>query len=146
MDLKTRALNLLARREHSQYELRRKLLEKGYASDKIDSLLVILAKEGLQSDARYTEAYVRQRATAGFGPRRIRMELQQRGVSDSLLDYYLHQKEAFWWQVLLSVWQKKYDAQQILDAKKYAKQQRFLLQRGFEPDHIHQLLSGKNEY
>lgn len=142
MKLRERAFGLLARREHSQQELKQKLLRKGYASAEIHSLLVNLAREGLQSDERYTEAYVRLRIDAGFGPRRIRSELQQRGISDSLINKHLHRDEAFWWSVLSSVWQKKYDTKQLQtkELKEHMKQVRFLTQRGFELSMIYKLL------
>src|SRR3990167_11304137 len=108
MKLREHVLRLLARREHSQFELKRKLIAKTYDPNEVDSVLHTLAEEGLQSDARYTACYVRTRIEAGFGPRRIMMELRQRGISDSLIYKHLPQDSEFWWQALLSVWQKKY--------------------------------------
>lgn len=145
MKLRECAINLLARREHSRLELKQKLIVKGFVADEVDTLLAQLAREGLQSDERYTEAYVRMRVEAGFGPRRVKMELQQRGISDSLIDRYLHQDEEFWWQVLLSVWQRKYDAEPVLNAKAYTKELRFLTQRGFDPGQIHKLLQKQHK-
>ena len=44
-----------------------------------------LEQENLLSDARYTEAYIRQRGARGYGPDRIRQELRQKGVDGCLL-------------------------------------------------------------
>lgn len=140
MKLREHALDFLARREHSRFELKQKLVMKGHLADEVDTLLVQLVKEALQSDERYTEVYIRRRVNAGFGPRRIEMELQQRGISDSLIDIYLHQDEEFWWQVLLSVWRRKHSPERVLSAKAYVKELRFLTQRGFESRQIHKLL------
>ncbi len=144
MKLRECALNFLARREHSRHELKQKLTLKGYGSNQIESELLTLAQEGLQSDARFAEAYVRVRVEAGFGPRRISMELRQRGVSDSLIHDHLSQDPAFWWEALLSVWRKKYDRGQAIGPKAYAKAARFLTQRGFDPEQIHRLLRDRD--
>ena len=145
MKLRECALDLLARREHSQLELKQKLIAKGYAANDVEPLLAQLIQESLQSDKRYTEAYVRVRVAAGFGPRRIKMELQRRGISDSLIEAYVHQDEEFWWQLLSSVWQKKYGTKRALNVRAYAKELRFLTQRGFEPEQIHKLLQQQHE-
>ncbi|WP_251366014.1 hypothetical protein [Coxiella-like endosymbiont of Rhipicephalus sanguineus] len=59
MELRERTIVLLARREHSQLELKQKLLNKGYKLSEVETLIISLAVEGLQSDERYTEVYVR---------------------------------------------------------------------------------------
>ena len=50
------ALRLLARREHSQYELRRKLKARGYGERLVDELLAELITERFLSDTRYAAA------------------------------------------------------------------------------------------
>lgn len=61
IELREHTIALLARREHSQLELKQKLLNKGYKLSEVETLIISLAVEGLQSDERYTEIYVRQR-------------------------------------------------------------------------------------
>ena len=74
------AMDLLARREHGRMELSRKLRSRGAPPDLIEPALEKLADEGLLSEARYLESFVRMRANAGYGPLRIREELTQRGL------------------------------------------------------------------
>ena len=50
MKLREHALVLLANREHSRLELKRKLLAKDYALDEVDVLLAALIEDGLQSE------------------------------------------------------------------------------------------------
>ncbi len=133
-NLRERAIALLARREHSQHELRQKLLNKGYPSVEIETVLASLTKEGLQSDERYAEIYVRHRVGMGFGPRRITAELHQRGIAETLIRQYLCQDEAFWWSALSSVCQRKYHTKHNQD---FNKQARFLMQRGFLPQQVY---------
>jgi len=140
MSARDDAIGLLARREHSQFELKRKLIVKGYSSLEVDTLLVSLAKDGLQSDERFAEVYVHHRVGMGFGPRRIEFELSQRGISQALIQQYVPCDKAFWREVLSSVWRRKYHTDHPVNEKAYAKQARFLMQRGFEPEQIYQCL------
>ncbi len=139
-NLRERAIGLLARREHSRHELKQKLLFKGYPISEIEIVLASLTKEGLQSDERYAEAYVRHRVSMGFGPRRITLELHQRGIADSLIRQYVSQDEEFWEAALSSVCQRKYDTRRKQD---FGKQARFLIQRGFAPQQVYAWLKRK---
>lgn len=85
--LRRRAMDLLARREHSRAELAAKL--RGCFAeadpDTIDSVLDKLAAEKLQSDRRFASEYLRIRMRRGFGWLSIRAELQSRGVADPIV-------------------------------------------------------------
>ena len=59
-------MDLLARREHSALELRRKLLVREFDEATVDRVLAQLQRDRLQCDARFTESYVHHRANAGF--------------------------------------------------------------------------------
>lgn len=134
--IRQHAISLLARREHAQYELQRKLLAKGYELSDILDVLEELKSEGLQSDHRYCEAFVRSRAVKGHGPYRIRMELQERKVDELLIDEFLYSDEQDWNQLAIDVRQKRFGNRPVTDMKDRAKQQRFLQYRGFDSDQI----------
>jgi regulatory protein len=142
-DFRGVAIGLLARREHSQQELRSKLLSRGCDTDELDQLLHDLEAEGLQSDERYTESYIHSRIDRGFGPLRIQAELRQRGVSDALVEQFLDLRSSSWKQRAQAVWAKKY-GEQAGDYKERARQARFLQGRGFSAHTISQIL--KNEW
>ena len=74
------AMDLLARREHGRVELTRKLRQRGACPDMIDIALDRLTEDGLLSESRYLESYISYRAGSGYGPLRIREELNQRGL------------------------------------------------------------------
>lgn len=61
MECYDKALYLLSLREHSKGELRDKLKAKGYNREEIDSSISRLAAEGLQSDTRFCESFLRSR-------------------------------------------------------------------------------------
>ena len=129
----TAALRLLSRREHSQRELQRKLSRKGFIQSDIQATLDQLATENLQSDLRFTEAYVRYRAQAGFGPLRIIAELQERGVSRELIDQAVDLHSSTWEDRKIQALEKKFSAidRESSDPRKRQQQYRFLLYRGF---------------
>ena len=70
----------MARREHSARELKTKLCQRGAEPEIAEAAVARLEDSGIQSDARYTESRVRQRAGQGYGPLRIRAELAQAGI------------------------------------------------------------------
>lgn len=137
------ALGCLARREHSAEELRQKLRGKGYTEEVIESLLAHLQQQNLQSDARFTEAYIRYRQTKGFGPIRITHELRQKGVAQTLIDLRLNDGELPWATLIARVRSKRFGRGLPTGAAETAKQRQFLLYRGFSAEQVHWLLSGK---
>ena len=74
------ALRLLARREHSRYELAMKLRQRKIEPEVYEPVLDEYEEEGWLSDERFAEVYTRQRVELGYGPLRILGELQQRGI------------------------------------------------------------------
>lgn len=76
------ATAILARREHSTLELRRKLATKGYPKPEIEDLIQQLLAKNYLNDARYAEIRARTRAHhSKWGAGRIRQELSQNGVA-----------------------------------------------------------------
>ena len=137
-EIRRKAMDLLARREHGQEELRRKLLAKGYAQQAVDELLEKLVQENLLSDQRFTESYVNFRSKKGFGPLRIAQELKEKGISSALLQKYLDDG-AYWLDMANEVREKRFGADLPKDYKDKAKQMRFLQYRGFGHEQIRHL-------
>lgn len=141
----SKVLALQARREHSQLELKQKLLKlKGHLINDILSVIEQLRQEGLQSDGRFTEAYVRTRVRRGFGPQRIEIELRERGIEDDMIDAHLDEQDSTWQKHISAVWQKKYKTMpEDFDAR--LKQMNFLHYRGFTTEQITWLMNDENE-
>ena len=138
-------VRLLSRREHSAKELNRKLKLRGWDESAIDSALSRLEKEGLLNHERFVEAYIRARRGVGYGPRRIALELEERGVEENLIQQALCQKITAeeWKKDLEQVWRKKFRARKPQDVREYAQQARFLSYRGFELESIAHFLKKK---
>lgn len=130
------ALDLLARREHSQQELREKL-RKRYPDDdaRVEDALVRLVERGLQDDNRFAEAFVRSRHQRGHGPVRIRFDGRQKGV-EAQVNAVLDESQLDWYELAADIATRKLGSADIADLKVKAKLYRFLSQRGFQPDHI----------
>jgi len=137
------ALSVLAQREHSQHELRQKLSRRFGNSPHIDTVIQHLNAEALQSDRRFTEAFVAYRMRRGQGPLRIANELKLRGISSELIDQYLAVVDFDVWLALADeVIQRKY-ASLATERNARAKQMRFLQYRGFSSDIIQRLWRGR---
>jgi len=135
------AMDLLARREHSRAELARKLRQRGAGAELIDTALERLSEEGLLSDERFLESFIRSRANAGYGPLRIREELNQRGLPRATVERALADSPIDWAENLRELWQRRF-ATPPADARERAKQGRFLLYRGFAHEAVSRLLRG----
>ena len=135
------AMDLLARREHGRMELSRKLRSRGAPPDLIEPALEKLADEGLLSEARYLESFVRMRANAGYGPLRVREELTQRGLPREEIEQALRDSGFDWNEQLREVWLRKF-GELPGDQRERARQGRFLSYRGYPLDSIGRLLRG----
>jgi len=127
-------MDLLSRREHAVAELTRKLIDKGFDELFVAAALAQLVEDGLLSDARYTESYVRFRMNKGFGPVRIREELRQRGVASELVGEHVDFQDRCWIEVARGAWRKRFGGEFPEDMKARAKQLQFLQYRGFTSD------------
>lgn len=144
-----KAVELLARREHSRKELTAKLVARQYdekcSPAQIEQLMERLEEKGLLSNARFTEAYVASRKLRGFGPVRIRHELRQRGIEDSLVEQYLDVDGHEWQEILYGIWENKYGTDVPKDYALKSKQIRFLQGRGFSHQQINDIYKKNND-
>jgi regulatory protein len=130
-------VRLLARREHSIEELRRKLLSKGYPPDTIEPVVQKLAGKRLVSDERFTSSFVHHHAKRGQGPVRIRAELRQQGIADPQVEEALRSADIDWVQLAREVRRRKFGATAPRSLGERAKQARFLQYRGFDAEQLH---------
>lgn len=81
---KERALQLLGYRERSRFELARKLAESGFPAGVVSAVVDRFTDVELVDDERFACAWVRARRSAGYGDRRIRRELEEKGIGPQL--------------------------------------------------------------
>ena len=140
MSAKSVAVRLLSRREHSAFEIRDKLLKRDFEEDEIAQAITELQQGGWLSDERFAEAYIRMRQLKGFGPVRISIELNERGVDEGIVSNYLQARDDIWLQILIEQYRKKYKNKAIEDYNDKAKRIRFLQYRGFNLDAVYQVV------
>ena len=134
--LRKTAMDYLARREHSEQELVRKLTGRGFGGDLVEAAVAELVADGLLSDARFAEAFVHSRFQRGSGPQKIRMELRERGVPGELVSLSIEAFEDQWRQRAREVREKKFGTSPPGDFRERSRQMRFLQQRGFTSEQI----------
>jgi regulatory protein len=148
LSLKGRGLQILAQREHSRSELRRKLLRHAQAeaaeveasnpTEQVEAVLDWLEANRYLCEERFVESRVHARA-ARFGNLRIRQELAQHGVAlGADTAQQLNESEL---ARARDVWSRKF-GQRAADAAEKARQMRFLAGRGFSSEAIHRVVQG----
>jgi regulatory protein len=130
LSLKGRALRLLARREYSRVELRRKLLGPEVDAQQLDAILDDLEGKRLLSDERYAEVLARNKGSR-YGVAVVSRTLSQQGVDPEVAAAALEPLRASERERALDVWQRRF-GEPPADLKERARQHRFLLARGFD--------------
>lgn len=136
------ALDLLARREHSARELREKLRQKFGTAPLLDEELDRLQAEGLLSDERFAEAFVRMHRGRGHGPVRILHELSLRGIDASLAEAAVDPRGDEWIE-LARRWRERRFGESIPASRSdWQKQARHLQARGFTAEQVRKAMKG----
>ncbi|MDH4574155.1 regulatory protein RecX [Salinicola acroporae] len=130
------AIRFLARREYARAELETRMSAKGLDSADIRQALDDLAREGLQSDARFAEVFVRSRIARGQGPVKIRVDMAQRGIDESLMSLAFESEAPDWNELASQALAKRFDSPGSTPRDR-ARRERFLAGRGFEFEQVH---------
>ncbi|MFK8259615.1 regulatory protein RecX [Erwinia sp. AnSW2-5] len=146
-----RAMRILAMRDHSEAEFRRKLVisseraaqfskQQGakqetppepLAPEEIDRVVEWCYQHNWLDDPRFAERYVAGRSRKGYGPQRIRMELGQKGIDKTLIDETLFAAEIDWQTQAFMLAERKFGLPLPSEWKEKAKVQRYLMAKGF---------------
>ena len=151
-ELRLASVDLLARREHSSFELKTKLAKRFRRRDcdpnTVEQVTQQLIEEGLLSDERFAASRVRRLVGRGCGPSRIRHDLRQQRIEHLISD---NMEEAFdseldWEAEAAAVYEKKYGGAPIegdWDARQRERGRRFrfMQYRGFSSDVSQKLVS-----
>ena len=130
-DAYQKALELLARREHSRRELGRKLAARGIDRDAADVAMDKLGAQGFQDEQRFADMLARSRASGGHGPTRIRAELGMHGLAREIIENALD-CDTDWAESARALLARRYSPADLADPAKRRKAVEFLLRRGFE--------------
>ncbi len=86
---RSRALHLLAARDRSVAEVKRRLESAGFSEPTIASTVAWLSDLGYLDDERFAGRFVSEKAKSGWGERRLRIELARKGVERKQVDQVL---------------------------------------------------------
>ena len=139
--IRSAAMDLLTGREFSRAELAKKLDKRFDSYPAIASELDRLQEEGLQSDQRFTEAFLRSRIYRGHGLARIRLDIRQKGIGDDLFNAAVEATDTDWFRLAREVADRKFGRSPATEQKDRARRMRFLQYRGFNFDQIKYALS-----
>ena len=147
-----KAVQLLAQRDHSSYELTRKLtlffskkikcVEDDYPEElsqlkiQIEHVIKHCIHQHWMDDEQYIEKYIFMRANKGYGKYKISLELKQRGLSSDINKKLLSIVDINWSEIAYQQLLKKF---KVIDSKNNQQKQKvvqFLTSRGFTQNDI----------
>ena len=141
------AYRVLARREHSSSELLAKLEKKfPELTEYFTGIIAHLKDNDIVNDARFTEMMIRMYQRQGKGPFVIQRKLQEKGISNVLIQKYLSSSKQFL-KILQEVYEKKRAREKPgQDPQKMkARMVRFLIGKGFDSGAVWKVV-GASEY
>ena len=120
----------------------RKLAQRGYEPESIRETLDRLQSERLLDEGRYVEAYVHSRIERGYGPVRIRAELEGRGVDAALIGHYLDAVDEDWLAAAREQYRKRYGGGTPSDYRERVKRAQFLQRHGYTAEVAKDVVGG----
>lgn len=136
------ALDYLARRDYSSYELGQKLMQR-FAQAEVEQVLAACIRQGLLCEQRFVESRVRHRLQQGYGPLWITQELRQHGIVEDLITEALPQTAEEWFAQIHRLVHKKFKQLNLNTQKD--KIRRYLYQKGYPFSLIQQALTQIND-
>jgi len=152
-----RAMRILAMRDHSEAEFRRKLSlsaeraamyakakgqpQASLTPEQIDRVVAWCYENRYLDDVHFAERFIASRHRKGYGPQRIRMELEEKGVDKALTNDALASVGIDWSRQAREVAERKFGRPLPVNWQAKAKVQRYLMTKGFFSADIHRIFS-----
>lgn len=140
----SRAMRLLARREHSELEIRRRLLED-YPAEMAEGVIARCRELGWLNEARMAGMFIRSRAARGQGPLRITQELRSKGLSQEIIHLALDASECDWFAAAQQLAERRGLVVSPSDRLSFRKALAFMLRRGFTMEQARWACSPSND-
>ncbi|MGP3590846.1 recombination regulator RecX [Vagococcus sp. WN89Y] len=147
--LRDRAMRILAMRDHSEQELRRKLvalvpgkngMEKlDITDEELEQVISWCLEHHFLDDARFVRQFIASRARKGYGPARIRQELNQKGIERQVSENAMRECDIDWSANAREQALRKYGEPLPTEFTAKVKVQRFLLYRGYLQEDIQEI-------
>ncbi|AXT64837.1 recombination regulator RecX [Klebsiella pneumoniae] len=144
-----RAIRILAMRDHSEQELRRKLVAPVMSKngpealdvtpDELEQVVAWCIENRYLDDNRFVGQFIASRSRKGYGPARIRQELSQKGIARQVVDQAMRECDIDWVSLAREQAQRKYGEPLPSVFTEKVKVQRFLLYRGYLMEDIQEI-------
>lgn len=144
-----RAIRILAMRDHSEQELRRKLTAPVMTKngpepidapeEDVEKVIVWCHENHYLDDMRFVKQFITSRSRKGYGPARIRQELGQKGIGRSDIEQAMRECEIEWSVLARHQAERKYGDPLPSTFPEKVKIQRFLLYRGYLMEDIQEI-------
>jgi regulatory protein len=139
------ALRILTRRDHSKHEISQKLKARGYVEEIIDEVILECQRFDYINDERTADVFIRHLQRKGYGRKRIRFELNQKGLRGEHIQAVLSKSiseadECRCAEKILHKHARRFNREKD-ELKRKDKIYRFLYQRGFSKTVISELIS-----
>lgn len=147
---KLRAMNLLQKRDYTEYKLREKLKEGQYSEEVIDEAVEYLKSYKYLDDERYADDYIRYHLK-DKSKARLKQDLMQKGISADIIDRvlsaaYEDENEDPEIQLCAKLLKKKHYDSENMSYEEKQKIMAFLYRKGFSGDVIHRAMSLDTEH
>ena len=144
-----RAVRILAVRDHSEQELRRKLAapimdkngpeEIDATAEDYERVIAWCHEHGYLDDSRFVARFIASRSRKGYGPARIRQELNQKGISREATEKAMRECDIDWCALARDQATRTYGEPLPTVFSEKVKIQRFLLYRGYLMEDIQEI-------
>ncbi|MCU6668465.1 recombination regulator RecX [Enterobacteriaceae bacterium H4N4] len=136
-----RAVRILAVRDHSEQELRRKLVAPvmtkngpeaiDATAEDYDRVIAWCYEHSYLDDTRFVARFIASRSRKGYGPARIRQELNQKGIARETSEKAMRECDIDWCEQAREQAVRKFGEPLSREFSEKVKIQRFLLYRGY---------------
>ncbi|HHT0006531.1 TPA: recombination regulator RecX [Klebsiella quasipneumoniae subsp. similipneumoniae] len=144
-----RAIRILAMRDHSEQELRRKLAAPVMSKngpealdvtpEELEQVVAWCIENRYLDDNRFVGQFIASRSRKGYGPARIRQELSQKGIARQAVEQAMRECDIEWVSLARAQAQRKYGEPLPSAFAEKVKIQRFLLYRGYLMEDIQEI-------
>lgn len=144
-----RAIRILAMRDHSEQELRRKLAAPVMSKngpealdvtpEELEHVVAWCIENRYLDDNRFVGQFIASRSRKGYGPARIRQELSQKGIARQAVEQAMRECDIDWVSLARAQAQRKYGEPLPSAFAEKVKIQRFLLYRGYLMEDIQEI-------
>ncbi len=145
LKIKENVFRLLARRDHSAFELRRKLFQKRYRKELIYNVIDELTEKEYINDSGFAESFYKERLSKkGYGENKLRADLIKKGIDRKIIDSVIEANrdpDLLLNNAIILAEKKLNYLQRTSKEKRNYKQKifSFLLNKGFDSDTIREV-------